>query len=403
MSPRSALQLLQFCQDHHRNRFKDAIHSIEDVLITKILEGECDRNDEKELDLETFTLIEHINDVCTMSRTLLTYINQISDDELASHLIRTALLHNKANEQLPLDEMEQLQNYLADITLYANIGRATTMTELLSCDTWTKVMEINRVDPGRLLHSLIERNQYEICFQWLQTDPLKATAIDTQFIDLFMGKIQDSGNTKNRNFIKVCKVILKILVVQMDSNLLLKLKNQQLLQYLVDFLIENSTNENLIYNNYKITLNIFEIIDPKEVDTLWGLVEVPLLIIEQYIINSKFETLSKILQAIRPNIKCNECLICKDLAKSDRADEFAERNENYKDHVTSIECVDHILRIYAAKALDFHTGNAHLDISGSSTLDRSVSLDSLCGTFIMPREAPEKSNWVNRYFTSVFF
>lgn len=141
-----------------------AVIIFEDVLITKVLEDEC--SDEKELDLETFTLIEHINDVRIMSHTLLKHINQISDDELALHLIRTVLLHDKANEQLPLDEMEQLQKYLTDITLYANIGRANTMTELLPCDTWTKVMEINRVKPGRLLYSLIERNQYEICFQF---------------------------------------------------------------------------------------------------------------------------------------------------------------------------------------------------------------------------------------------
>lgn len=363
--------------------------------------------DEKELDLETFTLIEHINDIRFMSRTLLRHIHQISDDELASHLIRTVLLHSKANEQLPINEIEQLQKYLADITLYANIGRATTMmTELLPCDTWTKVMEINRVEPGRLLYSLIERNQFEICFQWLQTEPLQNTDIKPQFIDLFMGKIQDSGNTKNHDFIKVCKVILKILVVQMDSNLLLKLKNQQLLVYLVDFLIDNSTNEN--YKNYKITLNIFEVIDTKEVDSLWGLVEMPLLIIEQYIINSKFETLSKILQAIRPNIKSNECVICKNLPKSDTIDECTKQDEknsnlNYKDHIISIECVDHILRIYAAKALDFHIDSAHIETLNGSTLKHNVSLHSLCEKFVMPREAPEKLNWVNETFSQSQF
>lgn len=54
----------------------------------------------------------------------------------------------------------------------------------------SKVAEINRVEPRRLLFSLIERSQYAICYQWLQTDPLKDTAIKPQFIDLFMGKIQ---------------------------------------------------------------------------------------------------------------------------------------------------------------------------------------------------------------------
>lgn len=415
LSHRSALRLLQFCREHYRNRFKDEIQGIEDALIAKVLEDAEENNDGIELDLETYTLIEHINDVRTMAHTLLKYINRISDDELALHLIRTVLLHNKVDAKLPADEMQQIQKYLADIKLFANIGRATAITELLPCDTWTKVMEINRVEPGRLLFSLIERSQYEICFQWLETEPLQNIVIKSQFIDLFMGKIQDSDNTHNQNFIKVCKKLLKILAVQMDSNLLLKLKNQQLLQYLVDFLIDNSINENQIYNNYKITLSIFEVIDPNEVDTFWSLVEMPLLIIEQYIINSKFEKLSKILQTIRPNIQCNECLICKNLLKSDDTAECStELNEkcaahesgsaiDYKDHIVSNECIDHILRIYAAKSLDFNMCNAQIIISGSSTLDRSVSLDSLCGTFVMPREAPDKSNWVNGTFFLITF
>lgn len=408
------MRLLQFCQEHHRNRFKNEIQRIEDALIAKVLEDAEENNDGMELDLETFTLIEHINDVRFMSHTLLKYINQISDDELALHLIRTVFLHNKTNEQLSIDEIQQLQKYLTDIKLFANIGRATAITELLPCDTWTKVMEINRVEPGRLLYSLIERSQYEICFQWLQTEPLQNFVYKAQFIDLFMGKIQDTDNTQNQDFIKVCKILLKMLAVQMDSNLLLKLKNRELLQYLVDFLIDNLTDELQIYNNYKITLSIFEVIDPKEVDTLWNLVEMPLLIIEQYIINSKFEKLSKILQTIRPNIKSNECLICKNLVKSDGADEGLELNEkcaahesgtttvDYKDHVISNECIDHILQIYAAKSLDFNMCNAQIIISGSSTLNRSVSLDSLCGTFVMPREAPDKSNWVRDKFFLIF-
>lgn len=429
--------MLQFCQEHHRNRLKKQIASIEDALIIKVLEDEAKNIDGTGLDLETFKLIENINDVETMSRILLQYINQISDDELASHLVRAVLLHNKAKEQLPVEQIEQFQKYLTDINLFTNIGRATAITALLPFDTWTKVyslplslssflyilafyfrylflfcvptkvFEINRIEPGRLLFSLVERNQYEICYQWLQTGALANITIRAQFIDLFMSKIQDTENAQNPDFIKVCKMLLKVLVqmdsnsVQMESKLLLKVKNQELLQYLVDFLIENSPNE--IYTNYKITLSIFEIIDQNEADTLWDLVEKPLLIIEQYIINSKFEKLSKILKAIRPNLKGKECLICKSSARGDGGAECSESNEkcmihdrdsNIEDHTISNQCIDRILQIYAAKALDFHMCS-QITIAASSTLERTISLDSLCDTFLMPREAPERSNWVS--------
>lgn len=386
---RSALQLLQFCQEHHRNRFKNEIQSIEDALIIKVIEEDVKNSDGKELDLETFTLIEHMNNVRAMSHTLFKYINHVTNDEIASRLVRTVLLHKRAKEQLTMDEIEQLQKLLTDITLFANIGRATAITPLLPCDTFSKVMEINRVEPGRLLFALIERSQYDICYQWLQTKPLQNITIKAQFIDLFMAKIQDTENTQNPDFIKVCKVLLRILAVQMDSKLLLKLKNQELLRYLVDILIENSIDENHIYDNYKISLMIFDIIDPNEVDALWDLVEKPLLIIEQYIINSKFEKLSKILKVIRPNLKNKECLVCK---SSVRDDGGAEDH----DHTISNQCIDRILRVYAAKALDFHMC-APIMVATNSTLERTISLDSLCGTFVMPREAPDRSNWVSLF------
>lgn len=72
MFHRSALQLLQFCQEHHRNRFKNEIHSIEDALIEKVLADDVS-NDGKELDLDAFTLIEQINDVQARSKSLSNY------------------------------------------------------------------------------------------------------------------------------------------------------------------------------------------------------------------------------------------------------------------------------------------------------------------------------------------
>lgn len=323
-----------------------------------------------------------------MSSTLLKHINRISDDDLALHLIRTILLHNRVDE-VPTDQIEQITKYLADITLYARIGRAITMTNYIY-ETWTKVMEISRVAPERLLYSLIERNQYELCYQWIETVSLQEVVIKPQFIDLFMTKITDNQDNNNEHFIKVCKALLEIMALQLDSNVLLKLRNRQLLQYIVNFLFENAKHDNYIYKNYQITLNIFDVIDVKEADTLWELIDVPLLIIEQYILNSKFETLAKILRAIRSNIKSNECQIC---SKASTVIEAHTYTINYKSHATSIQCVDQILRTYAAKSLDFRIATGSV-FKESSTSNRSSSLNSFCETFVMPRDVPDKAHWI---------
>ncbi|XP_031621433.1 zinc finger FYVE domain-containing protein 26 homolog [Contarinia nasturtii] len=401
---RLALSLLQYTQERHLHRHKEAIWAIEDEIIVKILNEEAEK-----LELKTFSLIENIKNIPLMSSTLLKHINRISDDELALHLIRMILLHERVNE-VPKNEIEQLTKYLSDVTLYANIGRAITITDYIY-EAWTKVMEISRVEPERLLYSLIERNQYELCYQWIETIPL-TMVIKPQFLDLFTTKIIDNQDNNNEHFIKVCKVLLKLMVLQMDSNLLLKLRNRKLLQYLVNFLIENSNNDNYTYKNYQISLLIFDVLDAKEANTLWELIDSPLLIIEQYILNSKFETLMKILRTIRPHIKKNECSICSTMSREAPPPPSSSSMESgsnhlkkttseidrpsfidYKCHAISDHCVDQILRTYAAKALDFRVGGGSVMQEGS-TPKRTISLDSVCGSFIMPREAPAKSQWI---------
>lgn len=380
---------------------RQAIQSIIDVLIMKIL----DVDSKNASDSKIFSLIENIMDLQLMATTLLEHINRISDDDLALHLIRTILQHNRVDE-LPTEQIEQLTKYSSDIILCAGIGRAITITDF-TFETWTKITEINRVAPERLLHSLIDRNQYKLCYEWIENTKtsLKDAVMKQQFIDMFLTKITDNRDNSNEYYIKVCKTILKEMVSQMDSSLLLKLRNRKLLQYLVDHLIDNSDHDNLIYKKYKITLSIFDVIDTKEVNALWELAEEPLLIIEQYILNSKFETLSKILKTIRPLIKENECQICSASSKTDTEieintdvqsnrqlmDEF-NSNYYYKSHATSVQCIDQILQTYAAKALDFRIGNGSVIEDPSSKM--SASFDSVCVAFSMPREAPDKSHWI---------
>lgn len=397
------MQLIQYCQENHYKNHYVLFRQIQDVLIVKVL---CKKT---EKDLEIYSLIEHIGDLNLMTNTLFDHIQKISDDELASHLIRTILLHDQINE-LDSDQLERLKKYLSNITLFANIGRV--LTHLPPHDSWTKIMEISRLAPENLLNSLIERNQFELCYQWIQVVPLQPkTVTKPNFTELFMNKISDQRLNKNEYFIKVCKKLLEIMVLQMDSKLLLKLRNRKLLQYLVDFLINKSGTENSIYNNYLITLKIFDKIDPKEANDLWDLVRDPLLIIEQYLMNSKFETLSTILESIRPLIKTNKCQMCMNSQQSDSLIEIGKNVHlykqimgdsslnrcayvNYKNHVVSIECVDHLLRTYAAKALDFRISNRFDNMDSTPIPSAMVSLDSLCGRFIMPHEAPDKANWI---------
>lgn len=397
------MQFIQYSQESYYKKHHPQLQQIQDILITKVL------SEKTEKDLEIYSMIEQIGDLKLMADTLFDHIQKISDDEIASHLIRTILLHDQINDLMP-EQLERLKKYLSNITLFANIGRV--LTHLPPHDSWTKIMEINRLAPENLLNSLIERNQFELCYQWIQVVPLQPKALTKpKFTELFMNKISDNRLSKNEYFLKVCKQLLEIMVAQMDSKLLLKLKNRKLLQYLVDFLIEKSGLENTIYTNYMITLQIFDVLDSKEANDLWDLVQEPLLIIEQYLLNSKFDTLSLILKAIRPLIKSNKCQICMNDNQNESMAELGKNVQlykqimgdnrlnrcsyvNYKNHMMSTECIDRLLRSYASKALDFRISNRDGNPEPASQLSGMVSLDSLCGTFIMPNEAPDKANWI---------
>lgn len=118
--------MLQYSLERHLKDHKVIVENIQDLLITKILE-ESEAN-ESGSDSKIFALIGNMKDLGRMSTTLLKYINRISDDELASHLIRT-ILHHKRVDEVAIEQIEQLKVYLSDISLYANIGKAISMIE----------------------------------------------------------------------------------------------------------------------------------------------------------------------------------------------------------------------------------------------------------------------------------
>jgi len=69
-------------------------------------------------------------------------------------------------------------------------------------------------------------------------------------------------------------------------------------------------------------------------------------------------------------------------------------NSYQQDHYVGQECLDLLLRIYASKALDYRVANVRAASEpGSLGTDVQNSLDSLCGAFVMPKQAPNRQQW----------
>lgn len=394
------VQMLQYSGERKLKNSHHQIEVIQDTLIENILQ----------LSGNQYNMIENFVDIHRMAKYVIDKVEHIENHKLALHLIRTVLLHKNVNN-LPKDQTSRLKEYLTNIKLYASINCVLTDNHSVE-NAWINVMKISKEEPERILYLLIDKNHYDLCYQWIQISLILKTEalIKPKFIKLLMQKISDNRQNESKSFIKLCQVLLKSMVQQMDTNLLALLRNRKLLQYLTDYLIEKSPNENNVYNNYKISLRIFDVLDERIAETLWDIAFEPLLIIEQFIINTRFEILSIILKAIRPRIKNNKCTVCNGSQSSDYfSRDIMEKNPlykqvmggdsktnwefivNYKHHTISNECIDLLLRIYASKALDYHVGNQAEVVA---QLNEMTSLDSLCGTFAIPREAPDKANWV---------
>lgn len=330
-----------------------------------------------------------------MARFICSSIEFVNDGIYAAHLIRMVVLHRDVH-QLQKIVIASLKNYLKKVTLFSRIDHRD----------WVSTMHESTKNPHIILKSLVDANQYDICYQWIKDDPaVKIDAlVQPKLIQYLMEKV--CNNSDNKSFMKICKLQLKTMVQWSNVDLLSQVKDCGLLRSLTDFLLEKSPNDNA-YRKYKITLSMFDAIDEHTVSRLWDLVSEPLLIIEQFIINSKFGILTTILKVIKPLIKNILCPKCEGLKLSSAQNQsgndifsggFTNGNDstqnfftNYKSHCVSFACIDQLLRIYASKALDICVSNQ----TGSLLMSKELtSLDSLCATYVMPQEAPDKANWI---------
>lgn len=375
----------------------EKMSKIRDLLIERIVESAEYESPSR------FEYIELISDLRLKARLLLEHIERIEDHSTALRLVRSVLLDPNRGKALSAEQENEIRKYLFDIQLYASIASTLASDDRL-VQQWVEIMAASRVSPELVFNDLMEFHAFDLCYQWLQIHSLSSqSVIKPQFVEKLLKAISKPPRDKSDGFTKVCKSLLRIMVVQMNTTLLNKIKDRQLLEYLIDFLTEQSPQENQMYFNYKVSLRIMRAVAAEEADTLFELIEDPLLIIEQYILNTKFETLSLILRSIRQMVagrECKQCL-CMKQSQADMPSQYrrpgllqnARAYATNKGHSVSLHCVDKLLKIYAAKALDFHLSEKASGEMQSQTTE-SASLDSLCGTFVMPREAPEKGSWV---------
>lgn len=333
--------------------------------------------------------------------------------------------HKDVLVRVPQQLRLQLEDTLVDITVYARVS------EVLQFESWPQAYDFGLKTPNTIFESLLKKQMYHLCYKWCKIVKLADTF--PQHKRLFFSIILDALLNYNEEYEQNVYLLKIIESFPMDEccNFLAMHKDifrsVELLQYVINFLTKNAKdNEN--YRNYKVSLIMFEHLSQCEREQFWKLLKFPLLIIEQLIMNTKFETLAMILVAVRAELQTlngengQPCAFCYDklgniynvhtkagsqshkvhfqlgseLARSSHST-FILLNFNLyqKDHTISNECIDLLLRIYATKALDYQMFDSTSGTErNSQSTDMQQSLDSLCGAFQMPKTAPMREDWI---------
>uniref|UniRef100_A0A1A9WGU3 FYVE-type domain-containing protein n=1 Tax=Glossina brevipalpis TaxID=37001 RepID=A0A1A9WGU3_9MUSC len=393
-------------------------------------------------DSKNIYLATKVSDIKLRARLIQDNFTKIATTRLAKELIESTLEHRDAKQKIPSLLSDQLEVTLADITVYAKVS------EVMKFETWPQAYDFGLKTPNAIFECLLQLQLYSLCYEWCKVVKLDENfkAQRKAFLSALLEALltltesdDDDIDDEEKNKKEKFQYLLWILET-FPSNICLefwtnnkdRLRSLYLLKYAVAYMQKYDVNGLENYRNYQISLLIFGHLTPSVRQQFWNLLKFPLLIIEQLIMNTKFELLNKILQTVRKELKPQEkytetngtnsslCPFCFDKhghiydirSKSDHKPHFQLGSSNegssatafillnfnlyQKDHLITNDCIDLLLRIYATKALDYHVSdvNSNSEPCSQSTTDTQQSLDSLYEAFQMPKHAPNRKEWV---------
>lgn len=383
---RNGVRIIQHCSERSQRIKGGRLKDLQDALVTKLLQNGCDNCD----------LIEQIHGVNAKAEHLLANLLSIGSSETAKRLIQSILQHKNVST---LEESLncRLHEWWHNIRIYDDVA------DRMACSNWLEAREMSTDSMETVLKCLLKANEFDLCLAWLKIHPLTSCpAKFDEFLDIF-GEIFSAVAGFSCLIFKIVETLPPDIVLQFYDNLLTGLRILEPLEYLTDFLISHSTRPSA-YQRYRISLKIFSRLSDDEQETNWPLFNAPLMIVEQFLMNSRHEAMSTILDAIKPILNDEPCKYCyarqnssydaKSSSDPDFKVSLLENDFGQGDHSLSIHCIDSLLKVYASKALDFRVSETHSHSSNELLTHSIASLDSLCGSFVMPKVAPDRLHWV---------
>lgn len=384
------LKILSNITERQWNRNRVQFNELRDSYIEMLITNQLDGSQEK------FVKLEEIESIRKFSELLIACIGDVKSDDNAERLIRYCINPKNISELEPA-QVTELQNLMRKLKIYRKVMKLFLSDESTGTEvTWTKIKQLADETPAVLVNYLLNINtNLALCLEFLQIHPLqhRSDEITKMWVEAL----------NNRNLNEQHHLLFKIIdtfpvknVIEFLDFALGFINNLPSMTRVMSFLTVNTNSipsmNRIRYQKFMIATKIFECLG--NVADLWSLASRPLIILEQFLMNSKIENLRTIISEVRSILGDQKCAACASTSSN-----MYQVGENlvydfdayHDDALITNECLDLLLKLYAAKALDFQIIEVHSLPSANSDVS---SLDSSCGIFQMPKQIPMKEKWI---------
>ncbi|KAH8337103.1 hypothetical protein KR067_001750, partial [Drosophila pandora] len=252
-----------------------------------------------EQDPRNIQLVVHMSDLGKRANLLKEHFTRISSSQLAKELIERSLQHRLAATAIPPFLRSQLEHTLSDITIYARVSA------LLQFESWPQAYDFGRQTPNVIFEQLLQRRRFKLCLEWSRV-VLLAKSEGQQRVCLLtlldaLLELQD-GEEVDESLLEIVEMFPASCLVNFLDTHKDKFRSLTLLQWVIDYL-EGHARDPRLYRNYQLSLEMLRQMDVSERPHFWKLLRHPLLIVEQLVMNARFELLGKLLDASRVKLQ----------------------------------------------------------------------------------------------------
>ncbi|EZA60485.1 Zinc finger FYVE domain-containing protein 26-like protein [Ooceraea biroi] len=302
-----------------------------------------------------------IKDIHVLTQTILHNVNRWPMNVCEHALLHT--LQHEHSHKLPAHCKHRMNCILCRITIFHKM--------IPYCankwnSTWYDVAYCTeKIDPFQIIRHLINVDQFELCLEWLECQAfsleIQPSLIQDFLIGLLRNKQQDFKQALKflqtlplSQSLKICKGVLK------------KLESTSALQFVAEYLLERCRPvEQSKYRKTLVGLEILKILKDNDRALYIHLIKEPMLMLEQLLMNCKFENIQKILSTLHERLQHPD---------------------------VGIENFDKIIRFYAKKSLDFRVSFQRDESKAKGVLQSNPDTEN--NEFIMPANVPAKEEWI---------